>query len=173
MFENPPLVPNYKGTKRGRGFDSKQKKRARRQAKLLNEFGVKNILDYGCSTGQLFNHFEGVGVEVNDSDRARRDNVYTSLRDVPQRKYDCVTLSHVLEHIAEPIPLLKQLSEFAPMLYVEVPSDENPSSRSGYGHILVFDKPALEFTLNLSGYTVSIMEYTADRREIFALAEVE
>lgn len=82
---------------------------------LVNSLAQKkgNLLDIGCGTGEFLkkvknNAWECDGVEPNSSARklALKKNlsVFSSLEELPEVKYDVITLWHVLEHL----PNLKQ-----------------------------------------------------------------
>jgi SAM-dependent methyltransferase len=43
--------------------------------------------------------------------------------------YDLAILSHVLEHVPEPLPLLREAARVAPAVLVEVPLEDNRSAR--------------------------------------------
>ena len=43
--------------------------------------------------------------------------------------YDLAVLSHVLEHVPDPLPLLKEAARVAPNVLVEVPLEDNRSAR--------------------------------------------
>ena len=70
--------------------------------------GEKKLLDIGCGTGEfLFNankkDWNTVGVELNDNARKKALDknleIYKSLDDLNNKKFDVITLWHVLEHL--------------------------------------------------------------------------
>ena len=145
-FRHPVPVYDYKRERRGRGFEVKQRARALRQATLLKSEGIKSVLDYGCSLGMLREHFDWTGVEPNNGDR-EACGAYETLRDVPQCRYDCVVMSHVLEHLQDPVDILKHMHDYSDRLYIEVPNASVKSSKTAPGHVLVFDKVAMKNVL--------------------------
>jgi SAM-dependent methyltransferase len=56
-------------------------------------------LDFGGSDGPL------LGADVCD---IQGDAIYRDLSEVPDRHYDCVFTSHTLEHVPDPVDVLKQ-----------------------------------------------------------------
>ena len=96
------------------------------------------VLDVGCSTGHFLHEIspfvgECVGIEFNE-ENARFVNeelgyrVYTvpiEVTPVQEGYFDLITAFHVVEHVEDPIALLKTLSRYLQpggLLYVEVPN---------------------------------------------------
>lgn len=78
------------------------------------------ILDYGCGTGYFLeickkNNFETFGVEINEIARQKAINknlfVKKSMDEYlhENKKFDIITLWHVLEHLYEPDHILKKI----------------------------------------------------------------
>lgn len=75
------------------------------------------LLDVGCSVGLLVDEarlagFDSAGIDLdrNAVDYARgqgRPVTLAAIADWPARDYDCITLSHTLEHVPEPISFLE------------------------------------------------------------------
>ena len=63
---------------------------------------------------------------------ARKVEVFDGL-EVPAEDgaYDLALLSHVLEHVPEPMTLLREAARVAPAVLVEVPLEDNRSARAG------------------------------------------
>jgi SAM-dependent methyltransferase len=109
----------------------------------LEARGLKGtVLDIGCASGAFLVHakargWDVAGVEVADFARERTSRllgvpIASALDGLPSgRRFDVVTLHHVLEHIHEPLPFLK--AEVAPrvgrLLVVEVPNFSSLASR--------------------------------------------
>lgn len=113
------------------------------ELRRIEACGLKgSVLDIGCASGAFLVHaqargWEVAGVEVADFARERTAGllgvpVARSLDGLPAGKtFDVVTLHHVLEHIHEPLPFLRD--EVAPrvgrLLVVEVPNFSSLASR--------------------------------------------
>ncbi len=82
--------------------------------KLIKKYTNSNsisILDIGCGTGDFLKYginklkVNGVGVEPNNEAAAisssKNINVYNSLNELNDAKYDVITLWHVLEHVTD------------------------------------------------------------------------
>lgn len=164
-FKHPAPKVDYRRQNMS-GFQTKQVKRAIKQAEFLKGHGVESILDIGCSCGCLLEHFDGDGVDPSKHSAAN----YEALRDVPQAHYDCAVMSHVLEHIADPVEVLLRIRDYAPMLYVEVPHVDNKSAKTAPGHVLAFDKFALKNVLEYGGWKVE--EIWRTQKEICALCSM-
>lgn len=85
--------------------------------------------------------------------------------DVPAEDgaYDLAVLSHVLEHVPEPMSLLREAARVAPAVLVEVPLEDNRSARrdekreeaARIGHVQFFDRAAVHALLRVAGLTVA------------------
>ena len=75
--------------------------------------------------------------------------------------YDLAILSHVLEHVPDPLPLLKEAARIAPNVLVEVPLEDNrsakrPSKRKlaeAAGHLHAYNRASLKAQLKTAGLT--------------------
>jgi 2-polyprenyl-3-methyl-5-hydroxy-6-metoxy-1,4-benzoquinol methylase len=93
----------------------------------------KSILDFGCGTGGFLLFARGVssrvvGIEIESRLQLRFQkeglDVFSNIDEVTG-DFDIITLFHVLEHVPDPVTLLKQLAEKlnkAGYLIVEVPN---------------------------------------------------
>lgn len=94
-----------------------------------------SILDIGCATGTFLSHarargFDVAGIELSDWARAEAGrrlgiDVAASLSELPAgRRFDVVTLHHVLEHVHEPARFLADevRPRVARLVLIEVPN---------------------------------------------------
>jgi 2-polyprenyl-3-methyl-5-hydroxy-6-metoxy-1,4-benzoquinol methylase len=85
---------------------------------------VKRCLDIGCSTGLILKHFQvqlgchPVGIEPDNAYRSYAEGqgltVYASLDELEmalEERFDLVVMSHVLEHLPDPVGYLSHLRE--------------------------------------------------------------
>lgn len=149
-----------------------QEQRAAAVSGFLKPFlrGPASHLDIGCSMGVLLERVaadygisEKFGVEPGTAYRRycrdRGIRCYGSLEEISglNRRFSLVTLSHVLEHINEPIPYMRHvaadLMEDESLIYIEV-----PNIRGGFGfelaHPLCFSPKTLADTLRAAGLEI-------------------
>ncbi len=157
-----------------RTFDAE---RFERELAALEARGLGGkVLDVGCAIGSFLSHAKAHGWEiagVEQAEFARREasrrlgvEIMGSLAALPAgRRYDVVTLHHVLEHIQEPAAFLAR--EVAPrvgrLMLVEVPNFaslaaqvEGPrwSDLRPEQHVHHFEAPTLRAVVEAAGFEV-------------------
>ncbi len=135
---------------------------------------VQRHLDIGSSGGVLLRMMKrkygcySAGVEPGEAYRRfsveRGDVVYATMDDLDQageRPFDLITMSHVLEHIGDPVSLLRQLRErwlvTGGYLLVEVP---NLFGHLGaeLSHLTIYSRETLHRTLSMAGFDPRVMK---------------
>lgn len=139
-----------------------------------------SVVEIGCGEGALlaelarawpqasFDGFElsGPAIEIARSrgiPRTGRLEAFDGAR-VPagDGAYDLAILSHVLEHIPDPAPLLREAARVARQVLVEVPLEDNRSGRrpahraesERIGHLHQFDRAAVRALVAAAGLRV-------------------
>lgn len=152
--------------------------RAGRQFKLLHLQLVNHriFLDIGCALGWSvhcadFMNLEAYGVEPSEIDREWTwnnlgFNTYEKLEDLPRRDFDLIFMSHVLEHIIDPVSYLRTLrKEYMPRnkarIMIEVPSQNAGSAWSSF-HAVAFNIKSLQSALDQAGFQVEKSIWTRD-----------
>lgn len=100
------------------------------------------VLDIGCGAGYVIkrllfktNQITGVDYDQPSIDAAKSnikdngvtficDDVFNYLKENPKKEFDVIILSHVLEHIDQPLEFLKKIADQATYFYIEVPDFE-------------------------------------------------
>jgi len=92
----------------------------RRSKYLKNKIINKRVLDFGCGNGGFLNEIKnyckdcsGVEKDINHYNKFKRNKsikIYSDISEV-KTKFDYITIFHVLEHLKNPIKMLKDLSE--------------------------------------------------------------
>jgi SAM-dependent methyltransferase len=109
-----------------------------KHALRLRDFRVKRLLDFGCGFGQFLEMCRLFGMDAVGVDRssARRGgagvHIFAELDDVPG-SFDAITMFEVLEHLDDPLAILKMLrSRLNPggVMIVEVPDASGVNSIS-------------------------------------------
>jgi SAM-dependent methyltransferase len=133
------------------------------------------LLDFGCGDGKFLNRMKARGWETYgiepSTDAAFR--LHRRLLEVPQDgSFDFVVLSHVLEHLLDPLHTLKQLAgslRDGGILFVSTPRlDTLPLHRdlkyclSGHKHVVSFSETSLRGLLARAGFqTIARIDSTA------------
>lgn len=108
------------------------------KSRLLRKWSPKGaLLDVGCGTGDFLSYNKKLGwsvsgVEVSAKAREQAETqlqqvLYTSLQEVPEKKFQAITLWHVLEHVGELEKTCQQIVnrlDSAGTLIVAVPNCE-------------------------------------------------
>jgi len=115
---------------------------------------VGRILDYGCGTGEFIQHMVKngwAGCAVEPSDEARNKvqklnnlKTYKSIDELPEKKFDIITLWHVLEHVPNPDELIQQLKQklnTGGLIFVAVPNHEAHDAQHYKKHWAAYDVP--------------------------------
>jgi SAM-dependent methyltransferase len=131
---------------------------------------ISRHLDIGCSMGILLRHFQGayhnqaVGVEPGEAHRIHACKegltVYATLEDLEkagEARFDLVSMSHVLEHLPDPVGYLTHLRERvltpAGWLLLEVPNLYAHDSFE-VAHLVAFSLHTLREVLHKSGFDI-------------------
>jgi SAM-dependent methyltransferase len=133
------------------------------------------IAEIGCGDGSLLVHLaelattDGFELSANAARHARERNVARMVEvfdgdHVPAAgdEYDLAVLSHVLEHVPDPLPLLTEAARVAPHVIVEVPLEDNRSARrpsarrlsATAGHLHAFNRADVRRLVREAGMTV-------------------
>jgi len=135
---------------------------------------VSRHLDVGCSMGILLQRFvekfhdRPVGIEPGEAHRARAIHaglaVYASLEDLEKAgagTFDLISMSHVLEHLPDPVGYLMHLREALldsrGWLLLEVPNLYAHDSFE-VAHLVSFSAHTLSQTLEKAGFDVIKLE---------------
>ncbi len=77
--------------------------------KILSAFSQQKVLDYGCGLGKYLRimkelNIETTGIDINAEQvnmlKEEGFNVFTSLEALAKESFDCILLSHVIEHLS-------------------------------------------------------------------------
>ena len=160
-------------------------------AVLTRGLAVRRIVEIGCGDGALLaalsergigDALDGFELSAEAAELARekaiprvgRIEAYDGLH-VPAEDdaYDLAILSHVVEHIPEPAPVLKEAARLASHVIVEVPLEDNRSARrpavrqeaARIGHVHAFSRADVRALMQQAG-----MEVVAEVTDPLSLA---
>ena len=146
--------------------------------KCINRNGEKKILDVGAGDGGLVaflkdNNFNAYGVEPSKSGRRFAKEVHglelisKNIFDIHQGNYDVINLSHVLEHVTDPISMLTKIHNLLGangFLSIEIPNIQSWESaifKSIYIHIDAprhihhFNENSFHIALSKAGFSTT------------------
>ncbi len=120
-----------------------------------------NVLDIGGGDGRLMTALMDAGASCSVVDYAlepvpgvtRRADTIADLE--PEAHFDVAVLSHVLEHVADPGGLLREVAAIAEHAYVEVPAElwrGTPIALDPVSHVNYFTETSLRSTAQLAGW---------------------
>ena len=128
---NSPINIIYKIV---RNFTLNQKLR------IINRFSNQgNLLDYGCGTGHFITHAQSKGWNITGvepdtearqiaSKRTNSPNIFDSLSHLSNKRFNVITLFHVLEHVHDLNQTLRKLVEITSkqgIIFVAVPNHKS------------------------------------------------
>ncbi len=139
--------------------------------------GIRSVLEVGCGTGAVLRQLQRAGrglelngIEVGTSERAaarESDGIRFQGYDgasipFPERSFDLVYATHVLEHVAHPRLFLAEMRRVArELVFLEVPCELNlrsniPRLQTGLniGHINLYTPESFALTLETSGLRI-------------------
>jgi len=140
-----------------------------------------DVLDIGCGSGRLERVLAGrvrsmLGIDYDEvAIEAARASIRSphirfevgDARDLrSESRYTIATLIHVLEHIDDPLDLLKKMADLAPRVIIEVPAFDrcvlNPirvelglDFSTDDDHVREYSQPLLEQQLEAAGWAVA------------------
>jgi SAM-dependent methyltransferase len=125
------------------------------------------VFDFGCGPGQWLDALAAVGWTTYGLEPAtkvafQRHREIASVPETPQ--FDLVMLHHVLEHVTEPLAILKALARATRtggFLMISVPNFEGAHDHGDLEycvrsktHVLAFTQPCLEWLAAASGFRI-------------------
>src|SRR3989344_6244819 len=130
-----------------------------------------HILDFGCSDGIFLVEFKreynlsklyGLEPSNNFLGHCERyiDEIYKDIYNIPKnKKFDIVTLWHVLEHLLDPIKTLSKLKHHLKkdsLLFIEVPDFNRAIGLKNIhiGHLYYFDRKTIKQVLEKAGFHI-------------------
>jgi len=156
-----------------------------RHSSILGLVKEKNVLDIGCGDGLLLialreKGVKGVGVDVSDVaiKKCREKGLEAVLMDVndshipfPDKFFDLVILSDVLEHLYDPSSLLQEAKRLSGKILISVPNFNSLPARlqmlfgkipenngPNKGHVYWFNYSVLKNMLEKSGFKIETIE---------------
>jgi SAM-dependent methyltransferase len=133
----------------------------------------RTLVEIGCGDGALLQELQGWAPSLDGFELSPKAAEIARGRNVARRveafdgthvpaeadAYDLAVLSHVIEHVPEPVPLLRDAARVAPHVLVEVPLEDNRSARRPHkrrlaehaGHVHTLNRASLQAMLDAAG----------------------
>ena len=162
---------------RWRALGARSKAAHARKLCAQAELRPATLVEIGCGDGALLAELTGLAAVVDGFElspraaalarsrvpAARRVEAYDGEHvPAPDGAYDLAVLSHVLEHVPDPAPLLAEATRVATWVLVEVPLEANRSARrpgkraeaARIGHLHAFDRAGVRSLIAGAGLAV-------------------
>ena len=156
-----------------------------RRFEQLKNINYTSLLDFGCGNGGLLKMLKSncpdkniTGVELNNElveyINTENINVYNNIDKMPKNiNFDCIMLNHVLEHLYDPIEILKELKQKMndnTLLIIEVPhandfliSEYNCDQFKKFTfwseHLILYTEKSIMNLLNSVGFSKITVSY--------------
>jgi 2-polyprenyl-3-methyl-5-hydroxy-6-metoxy-1,4-benzoquinol methylase len=142
----------------------------------------KTVLDFGCGEGGFLLDIKPftktcLGVEKSKLARERLQNefkisVFSNIADIPMKNLDVITIFHVIEHLPDPISVLKEISEYLDSkgtIIIETPNANDallslykckPFSEFTYWgcHLYLFTESTLATMVKKAGFKINYIK---------------
>lgn len=191
IFQNPTLDEKgldefykqeglYRELTKTRTEYTVEEERAARLIGAIEGMGVSSVLDIGCGHGELLKLCQDLGMDVQGIDMTPDHCIEGvpacgSMDELGGKKYDLVTMIHLLEHVTDPVGYLKQALEHASKyVMIEVPKYDIGDYKVRYlnlPHVLIFRTWTLADTMERAG--IDVLSLTTFQRNIIAVGEVK
>lgn len=144
------------------------------------------LLDIGCSNGNLLKSFHGLrpawrlsGSELSDNWRQTVmalpgvDAFYVGAEPPNEGTFDVISLSHVLEHLQDPVAFLKRiacrLSDRGRILIASPNLRQNPIDLVIADHCTHFEEQSLSWVIDKAGLTAELLSSRLLPKELVAV----
>lgn len=129
-----------------------------------------SVLDFGCGNGMLLDFAKSKGMDATGYDLFRPET-----HDALNKKYDCVLLIEVVEHLSEPfdeLKLIKNLLNPGGKVMIETSFSDWLTEHDSYiepkvGHCTIFSHAGLDYLFDKFGFKIG--KHINDNVRIYAV----
>ncbi len=154
----------------------------RNKRQLIEKYTDKgSILDFGCGTGSFLNYMKlhnwhSMGIEPSDKARKITEelgiNVKKNLANLPEQKFNVITLWHVLEHIHELNTTLDSLTHILAQngtIFIAVPNHKSYDSIHYNSKWAAYDVPRHLWHFNQNNISDLAANHNLEIKAIFPM----
>lgn len=154
--------------------------RSERLIQFVRQMDAKSILDIGCGHGELLKMCQDDGMDVQGTDMTPDHCIEGipacySLAELGGKKYDIVSMIHVLEHVPNPVEFLREAAGHSKKwVLVEVPKYDIGDYTVRYlnlPHVLIFRTWTMVSTMQAAG--IAVEGLGTFQRNMFAFGKVK
>lgn len=167
------------------------RQKARNIVEITDQLTLDKVLEVGAGEGSILNYLSKwnfspnlFALEISDSGIARiKEKNISNLKEVksfdgyaipyPDKSFDLVILSHVLEHVEFERALLREIKRVSKYQVIEVPRDYKPNVDKklkhflDYGHINIYTASTFKFLLLSEGFSILKESLKTYNKEVF------
>ncbi|MBF0540428.1 MAG: class I SAM-dependent methyltransferase [Nitrospirae bacterium] len=132
---------------------------------IIGSLKGKDILDVGASYGYIYDvvsdiysndiNYTAIELDISQLDYLKKKSIeaFSQLSELPKRQYDLIILSHIIEHLNNPIDMINLLKRFLKKdgyIYIEVPNSDYLYKEIFESHIIFFNITSINELFKIS-----------------------
>lgn len=168
----------------GEPYFEVMRRRAAAQRRMIGQhlaLSAAHVLDYGCGYGMLLDALQNAGAQTEGFEHDPRCVNFAAERGhqlAPEDplnarepgEWDLICLSHVLEHLPEPVTFLERAMALAPRVFIEVPRYDwriAEQFENQEGHLWFFTEEGVSSVVRAAGLEIEAIRTVGPASGLF------